>query len=75
LVQALQVVVAWWRFQPGGSVYKQPTATPTFGGMMQRQAASAPGFMDKLRQGLGAVGRFATRSWQLNGTVTYVGYS
>jgi hypothetical protein len=47
-------------FQPGGSVYKQPTATPTFGGMMQRQAASAPGFMGMLRQGLGAVDRFAT---------------
>jgi hypothetical protein len=46
-------------FQPGGSVYKQPTATPTFGGMMQRQAASAPGFMDKLRQGVGALGRGA----------------
>jgi hypothetical protein len=39
-------------FQPGGSVYKQPTATPTFGGMMQRQAASAPGFMER---GLGAL--------------------
>jgi hypothetical protein len=54
-------------FQPGGSVYKQPTATPTFGGMMQRQAASAPGFMDKLRQGLGAVGRFATSRGSLMG--------
>jgi hypothetical protein len=39
-------------FQPGGSVYKQPTATPTFGGMMQRQAASAPGFIER---GLGAL--------------------
>jgi hypothetical protein len=39
-------------FQPGGSVYKQPTATPTFGGMMQRQAASAPGFVER---GLGAL--------------------
>jgi hypothetical protein len=46
-------------FQPGGSVYKQPTATPTFGGMMQRQAASAPGFVDYLRQGVGALGRGA----------------
>jgi hypothetical protein len=54
-------------FQPGGSVYRQPTATPTFGGMMQRQAASAPGFMDKLRQGLGAVGRFATSRGSLMG--------
>lgn len=49
-------------FQTGGSSgpYRQPTATPTFGGMMQRQAASAPGFMNMLRQGLGAVDRFAT---------------
>jgi hypothetical protein len=39
-------------FQPGGSVYKQPTATPTFGGMMQRQAALAPGFVER---GLGAL--------------------
>jgi hypothetical protein len=46
-------------FQPGGSVYRQPTATPTFGGMMQRQAASAPGFVDNLRQGVGALGRGA----------------
>jgi hypothetical protein len=56
-------------FQTGGSSgpYRQPTATPTFGGMMQRQAASAPGFMDKLRQGLGAVGRFATSRGSLMG--------
>jgi hypothetical protein len=41
-------------FQAGG------TPPPTFGGMMQRQAASAPGFMDRLRQGAGALDRFAT---------------
>lgn len=50
-------------FQAGGGAqgpYRQPTATPTFGGMMQRQAASAPGFMGSLRQGFGALDRFAT---------------
>lgn len=49
-------------FQAGGpsGPYIQPTATPTFGGMMGTQAARAPGFMGYLRQGIGALDRFAT---------------
>ena len=48
-------------FQSGGyGVYRQPTATPTFGGMVSQQAKQAPGFMDRLRQGIGAAGRFLT---------------
>lgn len=41
-------------FQAGGA------PPPTFGGMMATQAARAPGFMDRLRQGIGAADRFAT---------------
>ena len=39
-------------FQPGGSVYKQPTATPTFGGMMQRKLLRLRGLWINCVKGL-----------------------